>query len=247
MNPYLAVILFAMLPQSRIMAIIKEWREKNIILHQQSRLDLKTAPGLSFDNLIEEIHAEFPDVHACVNAEGRLIVRLGSHNSIQELSWEESLQSYVGFSQVFKMLVKSRKSLVGHNLTMDLMLMYNHFYQPLPSSLNAFKRNLLTLFPSIIDTKQLCVMIRKEFNMSNATTLSEVYGQLSSSQWSLFSLCAPDVTMSNSNIKKVTLFHQAGNDAYSAGFVFLRIGHFLFMNGKFAYGIILQTRFFHLF
>ena len=214
------------------MAIIKEWRDKNIILHQQSRLDLKMAPGFSLDNIIQQIHTDFSDLHACVNSEGRLIVKLGTHNSIQEMNWEDSLQSFVGFSQVFKMLVKSRKSLIGHNLTMDLMLMYHHFYEPLPPTLDEFKRNLLALFPSIIDTKQLCVMIRKEFNMTNATTLSEVYGQLSSSQWSLFSLCAPDVTMSNSNVKKVTSFHQAGNDAYSAGFVFLRIGHFLFMNGK---------------
>ncbi|KAI6646571.1 Poly(A)-specific ribonuclease PARN-like domain-containing protein 1 [Oopsacas minuta] len=219
----------------RLMAIIKEWRDKNLILHQQSCLDLKTNPSLSLGDFIQQIHAQFPDVHAYVNADGRLIVKLNTRNTSnnnQEMNWANTIQHYIGFSHVFKMLVKSRKPMVGHNLMMDIMLMYNHFYQPLPPTLVEFKRNMLKLFNPIIDTKQLCVFIRKEYNVLNDTSLSEVYKQLTSNQWSLFSLCSPDVNISNSNIKKVTLFHEAGNDAYSAGFVFLRIGHFLYINGK---------------
>ena len=218
------------------MAIIREWREKNLIQHQQNILDLKTNPAVSLDDFIKQIHTEFPDLHACISTDNRLVVKLGtcnSSNNNNEMNWENTIKHHVGFSQVFKMLVKSRKPLVGHNLLMDLMLIYHHLYQPLPASLTEFKQNLLQLFSCIIDTKQLCNAVRREYNvLLNGTSLGEVYGQLSSPEWSLYSLCAPDVTIANSNIKKVTSFHQAGNDAYSAGFVFLRIGHLLFMNGK---------------
>ena len=215
------------------MGVIREWREKNLIQHQQNILDLKTNPGISHDDVIKQIHTEFPDLHATISTNGRLVVKLGTRNSTNEISWESTIQQHVGFSHVFRMLVKSRKPLVGHNLLMDLMLMYHHLYQPLPPSLADFKHNLLNLFSCIIDTKLLCNTLRKEYNvLLSGTSLGEVYEQLSSTQWSLYSLCAPDVTIANSNIKKVTAFHQAGNDAYSAGFVFLRIGHLMFMNGE---------------
>ena len=218
------------------MAIIREWREKNLIQHQQNNLELKTNPAISLDNFIKRIHAEFPDLHASINTEGRLAVKLGTRNSTNknhETNWESTIQEHVGFSHVFKMLVKSRKPLVGHNLLMDLMLMYQHLYQPLPPSLTEFKHNLLKLFSCIIDTKQLCNIVRREYNvLLSGTSLGEVYGQLSSAEWSLQSLCAPDISIANSHIKKVTSFHQAGNDAYSAGFVFLRLGHLMFMNGE---------------
>ena len=217
------------------MAIIKEWRDKNLILHQQGSLELKTNPNISHTDFIQQIHVNFPDLQAHVNAENRLVVKLGTHsasNSQQEVGWETTIQKYIGFSHVFKMLVKSRKPMIGHNLMMDIMLMYNHFYQPLPPTLAAFKSNMTKLFSPIIDTKQLCMFIRKEYNVLNGTSLSEVYVHLNSSQWSLCSLCAPDVTIHNSNVKRVTSFHEAGNDAFSAGFVFLRIAHFLYMNGE---------------
>lgn len=43
------------------------------------------------------------------------------------------LDSFLGFSKVFKLLVELKKPIVGHNILLDLMYMYKLFYKPLPS------------------------------------------------------------------------------------------------------------------
>jgi len=71
--------------------------------------------------------------------DNRFIVRLVDLNEriklmkIAELEQEVVINQMIGFSQVFKLLVEARKPIVGHNMIMDLLLMYNQFYRPLPS------------------------------------------------------------------------------------------------------------------
>ena len=48
---------------------------------------------------------------------------------------EDMLDSLLGFSRLFKLLVELQKPIVGHNLLLDLMLMYNQFHEQLPSKL----------------------------------------------------------------------------------------------------------------
>lgn len=43
------------------------------------------------------------------------------------------LDSYIGFSKVFKLLVELKKPIVGHNILLDLIYMFKLFYKPLPS------------------------------------------------------------------------------------------------------------------
>lgn len=42
------------------------------------------------------------------------------------------LDSVVGFSKVFKLLVTLKKPIIAHNAFLDLMFMYQQFYKPLP-------------------------------------------------------------------------------------------------------------------
>lgn len=53
---------------------------------------------------------------------------------------EELLETYLGFSKIFKLLTSAKKPIVGHNLLLDLMFMHQQFYRPLPS-----KNNLIML------------------------------------------------------------------------------------------------------
>jgi len=48
------------------------------------------------------------------------------------------INSLLGFSRLFKLLVELRKPIVGHNLLLDLMIMYNQFHEPLPGKLIVF-------------------------------------------------------------------------------------------------------------
>ena len=66
-----------------------------------------------------------------------------------------------GFSSVFNMLVELKKPLLGHNMFYDLLLMYEKFYEPLPVQYVDFKQQLHSLFPLIVDTKNVCLGLKK--------------------------------------------------------------------------------------
>ena len=46
---------------------------------------------------------------------------------------DDMMDSLLGFSRLFKLLVELKKPIVGHNLLLDLMIMYNQFHEQLPS------------------------------------------------------------------------------------------------------------------
>lgn len=70
----------------------------------------------------------------------------GSWEKEEDPMLEDALiESYIGFSKVFKLLVTLKKPMVGHNTLLDLMFMYQQFYKPLPRMYNyiQMKKRLL--------------------------------------------------------------------------------------------------------
>ncbi|KAL7626915.1 hypothetical protein AAE478_003689 [Parahypoxylon ruwenzoriense] len=59
------------------------------------------------------------------------------------------------FQQCEVNLKKTRPILVGHNLFQDLAFIYNTFFEPLPSGVDAFLAKIHELFPRIVDTKYM--------------------------------------------------------------------------------------------
>lgn len=55
--------------------------------------------------------------------------------------------THVGFTNVVKLLINSKKPLVGHNCYFDLLFLYSHFIDTLPYSYDDFKKSLNKLFP----------------------------------------------------------------------------------------------------
>uniref|UniRef100_A0A8D0GK71 PARN like ribonuclease domain containing exonuclease 1 n=1 Tax=Sphenodon punctatus TaxID=8508 RepID=A0A8D0GK71_SPHPU len=84
---------------------------------------------------------------------------------------EHVLLSAQGFTNLFQTLVKAKKPLVGHNMMMDLLHLHDKFYKPLPESYEEFKRNIQSLFPILIDTKNVTKAIWKEFQFPHASNL----------------------------------------------------------------------------
>ncbi|KAL8185999.1 UNVERIFIED_CONTAM: hypothetical protein K2H54_061342 [Gekko kuhli] len=93
---------------------------------------------------------------------------------------EQILLSARGFTNIFHTLVKAKKPLVGHNMLMDLLHLHDKFYNPLPEDYEEFKKNIRTLFPILIDTKNVAKAIWKEFQFPQASNLLEVYEVLCS-------------------------------------------------------------------
>ncbi|XP_023229541.1 poly(A)-specific ribonuclease PNLDC1-like [Centruroides sculpturatus] len=81
------------------------------------------------------------------------------------------------------MLVDAKKPMVGHNLMLDLLFLYHHFYKPLPKKYSEFKKNIHKLFPVIFDTKHIIWSLRKEYEKLfsySVRSLSELYNTFKS-------------------------------------------------------------------
>lgn len=64
-----------------------------------------------------------------------------------ELEEEVVINKMIGFSSIFKCLTEAKKPIIGHNMIMDLLLMYHHFYRPLPSkAFEAFSLIISSIF-----------------------------------------------------------------------------------------------------
>eukprot|EP01129_Flabellula_baltica_P013883 TRINITY_DN6536_c0_g1_i2.p1 TRINITY_DN6536_c0_g1~~TRINITY_DN6536_c0_g1_i2.p1 ORF type:complete len:335 (+),score=69.84 TRINITY_DN6536_c0_g1_i2:1-1005(+) len=89
----------------------------------------------------------------------------------------ESVLPEVGFRRIIDAIIASKKPIVGHNMFLDLILIYNQFIEQLPPSLDEFKEKISSLFPCIIDTRYLAHLptIQPLFPSS---VLSHLYGKI---------------------------------------------------------------------
>jgi len=81
----------------------------------------------------------------------------------------ESLFEYeLGFSRIVELIIKAKKPLVGHNMFLDIMFLYQQFIADLPETLEEFIHNFSFYFPVIYDTKAIAECL----NFFNNTTLN---------------------------------------------------------------------------
>ncbi|XP_018394425.1 PREDICTED: poly(A)-specific ribonuclease PARN-like domain-containing protein 1 [Cyphomyrmex costatus] len=141
------------------------------------------------------------------------------------------LESYIGFSKVFNLLVTLKKPIIGHNLFLDFMFMHQQFYKPLPKKYINFKNNVHQLFPTIYDTKFLSFELKRVLESPEKwkqNTLSGLIDYFVESQGKYTVPGSPIVKLAtdsdelNNSPKK---YHTAGWDAYFAGYLFIRMAH----------------------
>lgn len=124
---------------------IKEWlngdkQKGDEKINKQQLLLPVTVRNNAFKNyaLIKTLRNDFPGTFIR-SVNGHLLVSKFSSptegsvvKEMYEQDDEEAVAYLVGFSRVFKEIVEAKKPLVGHNLMLDLLHLYQHFYQPLP-------------------------------------------------------------------------------------------------------------------
>jgi len=65
------------------------------------------------------------------------------------------LESYIGFSKVFKLLITLKKPIIAHNAFLDFMFLHQQFYKPLPRMYNCvIITNLFFKFFTIYDRNE---------------------------------------------------------------------------------------------
>ncbi|XP_011156770.2 pre-piRNA 3'-exonuclease trimmer isoform X2 [Solenopsis invicta] len=153
------------------------------------------------------------------------------------------LESYIGFSKVFKLLVTLKKPIIAHNPLLDFMFMHQQFYKPLPRTYINFKNNIHQLFPIIYDTKFLSFELREILQTEEkwkSNVLSELVTHFTTNQGKRIPLGSPVVELANSNklddIAVSKKYHTAGWDAYFSGYIFIRLAH-LFVSKRYEQSI----------
>ncbi|XP_011905771.1 PREDICTED: poly(A)-specific ribonuclease PARN-like domain-containing protein 1 isoform X2 [Cercocebus atys] len=178
-----------------------------------------------------------PDIWTVLKDEGVVVKKVSKQHRWylqntscdQESCWKENiLLSARGFSVFFQMLVKAQKPLVGHNMMMDLLHLHEKFFRPLPESYDQFKQNIHSLFPVLIDTKNVTKDIWKEMNFPRVSNLSEVYEVLDS-DLNPTKNSGPEIVHASRCEKyvKTKCPHEAAYDAFLCGSVLLKVAHLL--------------------
>ena len=131
---------------------------------------------------------------------------------------EKMLEEVIGFSKVIKLIAKSKKPLIGHNMLLDLFLTTTNFFGPPPLCLQDFKEFVNKLFPVIFDTKVIANTSRMNQILSN-TSLEKMIASIDAEQ-----LPNPKVIISEKlkeEAEYTSAYHQAGYDAYCTGRIFI--------------------------
>ncbi|NXP57283.1 PNDC1 ribonuclease, partial [Chloropsis cyanopogon] len=161
-----------------------------------------------------------------VSPEHRQLLENSSYDHCQK---KLILLSARGFTNLFQILVKVKKPLVGHNMLMDLMHLHDKFYRPLPESYEEFKRNIHNLFPVIIDTKTVSKSVQKKCLFPRVSSLLETYAVLCSSNLNPKGPPCPVIALASgcSRYAEKKFPHEAGYDAFLCGSVLLMSAHLL--------------------
>lgn len=143
------------------------------------------------------------------------------------------LESYIGFSKVFKLLVTLKKPIIAHNPFLDFMFMHQQFYKPLPRKYIDFKNNMHQLFPIIYDTKFLSFELREILQTEEKwklNTLSALVNYFSNERGQHIVLGSPIIKFTtdsdeSDDVISSKKYHTAGWDAYFSGYIFIRLTH----------------------
>ncbi|XP_057609838.1 poly(A)-specific ribonuclease PNLDC1 [Chionomys nivalis] len=202
--------------------------------------DQMTLPGIAGFQAFEVqlvLRQALPNIWTVLKDEGVIVKKVSQphrwyleHDSCDQIScWKEQiLLSARGFSVFFQMLVKAQKPLVGHNMMMDLLHLHEKFFRPLPESYDQFKQNIHSLFPVLIDTKNVTKDIWKELRFPRVSNLSEVYDVLSSNL-NPTKNSGPEIIHARQCKKyaETKCPHEAAYDAFLCGSVLLKVAHLL--------------------
>ncbi|NXC42348.1 PNDC1 ribonuclease, partial [Penelope pileata] len=160
-----------------------------------------------------------------VSPQHRQLLENSPYNCCQK---ERILTSARGFTNLFQILVKAKKPLVGHNMLMDLCHLHDKFYNPLPESYEEFKRNIHNLFPVLIDTKTVTKSVWKKYQFPRVSSLLETYEFLCSHPNPTDPTC-PVIALASDSARYAEKKspHEAAYDAFLCGSVLLKSAHLL--------------------
>lgn len=137
---------------------------------------------------------------------------------------QNSMNDYIGFSKVIRMIIESEKLVVGHNVMLDLLHTIHKFVTPLPEDYDDFKECASSLFPKIVDTKH--ISSSESFkDLVNSTVLAQLLETLQKEPFEMPKIEVEENSLSyNINDAKE---HEAGYDSFITGVALLGLWKYL--------------------
>jgi len=110
----------------------------------------------------------------------------------------------VGFTEVFQLLLTSKKVLVGHNCFSDLLFLFKHFNDDLPRELIDFKQVINSTLINVYDTRVIQKDNQFDDILTGVKSLSDLFTKVVDKVDVFY---APNIT---ENSKSSFSFHNAG-------------------------------------
>ena len=127
-----------------------------------------------------------------------------------------------GVSNIWEEIVKNKKILIGHNLSIDILFCFSHFGDNLPESYDIFKKLITSSFNGLYDTKFLFNNLSPKDETKSDFPLEGIYEKLSTKFKGTVNVSIPN-GFTNYLAKmdqKEADYHQADFDAFITGLSF---------------------------
>ena len=138
------------------------------------------------------------------------------------IKFTKQLEKARGVSTIWEEIIKNKKIIVGHNLSLDILYCFSHFGETLPESYESFKKLVTSSFNGVYDTKYLYNNLSPKEDTKTDFPLEGIFEKLSTKFKDSVNVSIPDGFinyLSKINIKE-TEYHQADFDAFITGLSF---------------------------
>jgi poly(A)-specific ribonuclease len=138
------------------------------------------------------------------------------------IKFTKQLEKARGVSIIWEEIVKNKKILVGHNLSLDILFCFSHFGESLPESYDSFKKLVTSSFNGLYDTKYLYNNLSPKDETKSDFPLEGIFEKLSTKFKDSVNVSIPEGFtnyLSKLNNKE-TEYHQADFDAFITGLSF---------------------------
>ncbi|XP_025195413.1 pre-piRNA 3'-exonuclease trimmer-like [Melanaphis sacchari] len=151
------------------------------------------------------------------------------NNTIYENLKLSLLNKMMGIKYLIKLISKLKKPIIGHNCALDILILSNQFFTPLPENFKDFQNFVSDNFGPIYDTKLLCKEVKRIVSKNDlwmGSSLSEIYSFLKDGDGEKYSNII-SIQLTGIEEPPNMKLHHAGWDAYYTGYCFVKMIHII--------------------
>lgn len=159
----------------------------------------------------------------------KLVIKKVTKEEKQKLIAEDNqkkikdMERAKGVKNIWDEIIKNKKILIGHNLSIDILFCFSHFGETLPDNYDQFKKIVDSSFGGLYDTKYLYNNLSSKEDTKFDSSLEMIYQKLSNQFKDSVNISIPQgftnylEKMKNKNEQE---YHQADFDAFITGVAF---------------------------